>query len=305
MVLGFFVMSGFLTGIHFHTRDELNANQFYQHKIKRLIPLFLTAFITGIFLKVVQCLYLCPGEAGILPHMNTNQWVHLNIAQLVGYYNAPLWFMIIEFYLLICVPLLFWFYRRKWALSGLLLTSMLTSYFLYQQIPYSSDHGCGLYYSSIARSWQFIAGLVVAKALLTLSPGNAMRRKFANFACIILTLVFLAAGAWSMIVKQAADLHFWNYTFDFDVAVVGMFCALIPLLYSRSWSINDKLSQIISYLALLTYPIYLFHVPVLMVCSGIQKRLLPDYAGLSILLAVIISIVVSDIALRLQRKYIG
>ena len=305
MVLGFFVMSGFLTGIHFHSRYELNAKQFYQHKIKRLFPLFLTALITGIILKGIQCFYLNPGEAGMIPHMNINQWVHLNLAQLAGYYNAPLWFMIIEFYLLICVPLLFWFYHRKWALAGLLLISMLTSYFLYQQIPYSSDHGCGLYYSPIARSWQFIAGLVIAKALLTLSPGSAVRRNFANFACIIMTLVFLTAGVWSMIVKQAADLHFWNYTFDFDFAVVGMFCVLIPLLYSRAWNANEKLSRILSYLALLTYPVYLFHVPVLSVCSGIQKRLLPDHAWLSALLAVIISIVVSDIALKLQRKYIG
>lgn len=305
MVLGFFVMSGFLTGIHFHSRNELNANQFYQHKIKRLFPLFLAALITGIFLNIIQCFYLHPGETGILPHMSTNQWVHLNIAQLVGYYNAPLWFMIIEFYLLICVPLLFWFYHKKWALPGLLLISMLTSFFLYQQVPYCSDHGCGLYYSPIARSWQFIAGLVAAKALLTLSPGNAVRRQFANFACIIMTLIFLTAGVWSMIVKQAEDLHFWNYTFDFDFTVVGMFCVLVPLLYSRSWNTNDKLSRILSYLALLTYPIYLFHVPVFIVCSGIQKRLLPDYAELSVLTAVIISIIVSDIALRLQRKYIG
>lgn len=82
----------------------------------------------------------------------------------------------------------------------------------------------------------------------------------------------------------------------------AMFSVLIPLLYSRPWEVNEKLSRWLSYLAQLTYPVFLFHVPVYILCTGFQKRIFPDYSAIFVVLAVVITIVLSEAAIRIQRN---
>lgn len=302
MVLGFFVMSGFLLGVQFEKTDKLDVSRFYSGRLSRLLPMFLVAMIIGFVVKALL-VFAKPEVHSLIPTWELTEWTNLNIAKLIGFYNAPLWFMGIIFFMLLCAPILFWVYKKKYAIYGLLIICALTSWGLYQQVPYSSDHGCGLYYSPLARSWQFVAGLAAAKIYAHFSLKNISFLRIANIICILLIAIFLAGGAWSMMVKQAADLHFWNYTFDFDFIVVCMYSVLIPLIFSRNWKINEKVARLLSYLALLTYPIYLFHVPIYITFSGVLNRLNIDNNLICILITMVITIFVSDIAMRVQKRY--
>ncbi len=300
MVLGFFVMSGFLLGLQFERTDKLDISRFYDSRVTRLLPMFFVALIVGI---IFTSLRVCINSSvyTILPTWELKEWTNINIAKLIGYYNAPLWFMGIMFFMLLCAPMLFWFYKKKYAIYGLWIICILASWGLFQQVPYSSDHGCGLYYSPLARSWQFIAGIVAAKMFVKYYKKILLSR-IVNIICIFLIAIFLVFSIWSMMVKQAADLHFWNYTFDFDFIVVCMYTLLLPLLYSRNWKVNAKVAHSLSYLSLLTYPVYLFHVPCYITCAVFLNKLGIDNLLFTSFFSLIITILVSDIAMRVQKR---
>lgn len=297
MVIGFFVMSGFLLGMQFESLDKLDISRFYNGKARRLLPMFFTALLAGFVLKLAVFV-LKPETSSILPNWQPTEWGNINPARLIGFYNAPLWFMWIIFFMLLSAPLLFWLYKKKYAIYGLLALCILTTWSLFQQIPYSSDHGCGLYYSPIARSWEFVAGIVAAKIYAQCSIKSPILKCATNIICICLIIIFLAAGTWSMLVKQIADLNFWNYTFDFDFIVVFLFSLLIPFLFSANWKINERVAHSISYLAILTYPIYLFHVPIYIACSLTCAKIGISHNLIAVAIAIPTTLVVSIFSMR-------
>jgi len=304
MVLGFLVMSGFLLGVHFERISALDALRFYSSKVKRLLPLFVVALAIGVGVRWALCI-VNPGTSGMLPAYSSEGWGNFNPAIFVAYYNAPLWYMVIEFFMLLCAPFLFWAYKGRLALYVVLALSVLTACFLYSQVPYSSDHGSGLYYSPIARLWQFVAGLCAAKIMSRCSGGeHPIRRRVANTACVLLAGLFLAGAWWTMSVKQAAELHFWNYTFDFDCIVVLLYAVLVPLLYSRTWKMGGKPSSVLAWLALLTYPVYLLHVPFYIAITGVWKRIFTDVDFICVGLVVAVTMVAGALLLQLQKKLI-
>lgn len=303
MVLGFFVMSGFLLGRQFESLDKLDVSRFYDSKARRLLPMFLAALITGFVLKLALFV-LKPETSAILPNWQPTEWGNINPARLIGFYNAPLWFMWIILFMFLCAPLLFWLYKKKYALYVFLALCLFTTWGLFQQIPYSSDHECGLYYSPITRSWQFVAGMAAAKIYPPRQIINA-KRVTTNIILVFLLIIFLAAALWSMLVKQATDLNFWNYTFAFDFGVVFMFCMLIPLLFSTNWKLSERAACFISWLAILTYPIYLFHVPIYNACVIACSKFGIPHNIIAVALSIPITLIASIFAMRIQKRFFG
>lgn len=66
MVLGFFVMGGFLLGMDFERLNEFNLKSFYVHKAKRFLPLLLVALGLGVVASAVKH-WLLPSEYGLFP----------------------------------------------------------------------------------------------------------------------------------------------------------------------------------------------------------------------------------------------
>ncbi len=268
MVLGFFVLSGFLLGLHFERENEFDVAKFYSGKVRRLLPVFAVAMILAVIIKVI-CHVVRPDEFPLLPSYSPAEWGNFSLARLFGFYNPPAWFMATEFFMLLCAPVMYWVYKKRYGVFIMLLVCMAMSCFLYWQVPYSSDHACGHYYSPLVRSWQFVAGMAAARVFMNFSgKGSAFRKNMADISCVLLSLVFIVLSVVLMIVKQKEELHFWNYTFDFEVIVVLMFSLLIPLLHSRCVNVGERVGRALTYMALLTYPVYLVHVPLYLLCKG-------------------------------------
>ncbi len=268
MVLGFFVLSGFLLGLHFERENEFDVAKFYSGKARRLLPVFVVAMLLAVIVKIF-CHFVKPVDFPLLPPYSSAEWGDFSLARFLGFYNAPAWFMATEFFMLLCAPVMFWVYKKRCGVFIMLLVCMAMSCFLYRQVPYSSDHACGLYYSPLVRSWQFVAGMAAARVLMSFSgKGSACRKTMADICCVLLSLVFISLSVVLMIVKQREELNFWNYTFDFEMIVVLMFSLLIPLLHSRCVNVGGRVGRALTYAALLTYPVYLIHVPFYLSCKG-------------------------------------
>lgn len=305
-VLGFLVMSGFLLGIHFDKIAELNVVRFYQSKIKRFMPMFLIALLFGIVYMASRS-WKDTGEIVLLEGMTTALWGNFDLVRFVSRFNSPLWFMVVEFCMLLAAPFFFVLYKRRFIIV-FLVACTLVSWFLYQQIPYASNRGSGLYYSPLARCWQFIAGMTAAWLYCRIC--TVKRGKIAAITGEIIHWVLFACfcsfAAYLMLHKQQEYLKFWNFTFDFDMICVFMYSSLIPLMYSRRYFMPESIKKCLTRLSELTYPVYLLHVP-LMGVSSFLLSLISDNINFCYVawVSVVMTLVCSDILLRLQKRWIG
>lgn len=309
MVLGFFVMSGFLLGLYFDKAENFDVRGFFVKKAKRLLPMFFATLgmgVVGIFAKNA----VAPEMFPLLPCSNIHDWTHCLLTKVVSHYNTPLWFMVVEISFLVCAPLFYVLYRtgRGVGLCSLLAVCLLTSIFLFMQVPAESLAFAGdLYYRPLYRAWQFIAGLAAAQVFCFLSR----KKKFTLFLwrkqiTIVFFIVFVCISVYLMQAKQGGDLAYVNYDIRFDMASVGFFAILIPMLYSLRVDCSARVASIITYAAMLTYPMYLIHDLVY------AARRLPDiFLGVSLpnwicaVSAFGISLIASAVLLHVQKKAIG
>lgn len=219
----------------------------------------------------------------------------------------PALVLTIEFNMLLIAPFFFVVIRKRLVLHLLFVVLLGVSAFLYAQVPYMADRGAGLYYSTIARSWQFVAGMVAADVyLLLLQRGILLKHRClvsivtaASFIC------FLAATITLMYFKQCEDLHYWNFTFDFNLLSVSLYMLLIPLLFHMGNIGGQSIRNMLCCLSVLTYPVYLFHVLVVSVVGPAVTYVFDNSYGnvlLGGLLSGMVTIVISYVAMRWQKK---
>ena len=259
MVNGFMVMSGFLVGVMLLRTEQLDVVKFYNGKIRRLLPMLLVAFLLGVF--VVH------GVRRMPPVWDGFAWGDFSVAKFMLQYNTPLWFMWVEFIMLFMVPFFFYLSKSRWALPAFVAACTLLAVGLYMQVPYCAPFGQGLYYSPVARCWQFGGGILSA-----LLWGRIQRRGVAesmSFKCITacLFIVFVGLGVAMMVLRQWKHFGCWNYTVDFDLLSVGFFAVLIPCIFCYRMAANHKAAVLLGHGALLTYPIFLLHIPVQTIVS--------------------------------------
>ncbi len=302
MVIGFFVMSGFLLGLYFNGRSELNVNDFYCKKSKRLLPLFIAALLMGVGCKIVKfasTLDVCC----LLPPYTAHELVNCNIAKVIMWYNTPLWYMVVELTMLLFAPLYFVLYkkRRGFGTIALLVSTLSVSVFLYFQLTrYPTLFAGELYFSSLYRAWQFIAGLAAAQLYCYMARQE--RQNFnicSKYLTAFLGAIFLFLSLCFMFVKQGRDLAYWNYDIRFDVACVAFYFCLIPLLFHQKIELSDRWRNMLAYAAELTYPMYLVHC--LMLIASKKSGVFEGWweAGL----AFVLSIIVSAVMLKIQKIF--
>lgn len=310
VVIVFFVMSGFLLGVGFQRSESIKVEAFYKHKAVRLLPMFLLALSMGIVAAYMRSC-LCPAEFTFMPALSSDVWLGLNLSVLIEHFNVPLWYMAVEFQLLICAPLLYCLFKRPtgWTMYSLLGLSILMAMYQYSFLPEKPVlFAGGLYYSVTYRFYQFIAGLVAAYIYCQNVRRNQqlISEKSKCVLTYFLFAVFCILVVLLMILKQVRDLSAFNYSFLFDVCSVAFFTILIPLLYSVKIKCSPSWSNAIVYMAALTYPIYLTHdlaygvrrIPELV--FGLD---LPNIVGVVVALA--ISFVTSILMLHYQKKIFG
>lgn len=248
---GFFVLSGYLLAAAF-TRMKacggMDVCAFYQSKSRRLLPTLVMSLLFGLLYHAIKGNPLLPSWQGS----------EFRMVVFVEYYNVPAWYMISEIAFLSLAPFLFFIYMQgKKAVVALFFGTAAFAAWLYCNVPFAAPFGAGLYFEPQVRLWQFVGGILAYALFQHVQMRPWM--KVATYALFAFATVLLAVLA---LVKQSATLHNMNYTFCFDAVMVLIFMVLIPGLAKLKQVRGVYLGNLFAFLASLTYPIYLYHVPV-------------------------------------------
>ena len=253
-VIGFCVMSGFWIGPLLE-RKELDVVSFYRGKARRLLPLLGLALLSGFVLAVVFSYHVRN-----MAHWNVFSHTDFSILKIMYFYDVPAWYMNCELMFLLLVPFFYALCRANilWY-AAVLAFLFLTAFALYSHVPEGIPRGGGLYYSPLARMWQFMAGVLAYRMI---------RWKVLAGAFPVLFLVFLVGSAISVCLSQQ-ELHYYEDSFPFQVMAALFYMALLPSAYFFSFREGNRMFRVEKWLAYgssLTYGIFLFHVPVLNAC---------------------------------------
>lgn len=297
MVIGFFMMSGFLLGLSFEKTESLDVCRFYRNKAKRLLPMFLFSLLLGGLFHSLR-------QAYITEAWSAYQWGSFSFIAFVEWWNIPLWYMGVEFGLLLAAPVMFCFFKIRWGIPILLAVSLLVAGFLFSRIPYCEPFGNGLYFSPYARCWQFVCGLLMAKVYLHKTPSRLCCMK--KISLCVLIPVYVAIWTGLCILKQNSDLHYWNYTFGFDLLSSAFFALFIPLMYGINLRKSSRFAQCCQYLATLSYPVYLIHVTAKAYVGAGLKRFIEDDVPQSyiVVICAVLCIIMAAFMLKIQYRWI-
>lgn len=303
MVNGFLVMSGFFAGLYIRRRSVFDTVAFYTSKVRRLVPLMVVALLMGILWKA----YMGQLQTAWVPE----PWGKFSMTHWLMYFNTPMWYMSVECSMLLLVPFFYYLSTKKYGiLSCALVTTAFTSY-LYLLIPGNNMFASGLYFSAVARCWQFVLGLVAADLCLHLQQKGGKDSALVRYATWPAALFFVITGIAFMVLKQESHLGWFNYSLPFDLMSTFFFVLLIPCLYLAKIQCSDALAGKVSYLAALTYPVYLTHVPLLAMTTYFEEYLpwfvknpMPGYSSTAwaVLLTLIISVLLLKADSWFQRK---
>ena len=118
-------------------------------------------------------------------------------------------------------------------------------------------------------------------------------------------LMFLILAVFFMVVKQKEHMQYWNYSFMFTLLSSLFMAILIPFIYNFRLKFTITWSRALTYIALLTYPIYLFHVVVYQyVYVFINDVLNMNNYSLVILLSVLFTIISSCFCMYVEKRFI-
>lgn len=255
MVTGFLILSGFLLGLMFQRVKELECASFYRHKVQRFIPLMVVALLIAVVDKALT-------DIPLLPDWNKWKWINFSICDFLEYYNVPLWYMVTECSMLLAAPFFFFVSRARWGLECLGAVMLGITAVMFSQVESGTSFAHGLYFSPLARCWQFIAGLCAARWYVRLGMDTRPAGTGVKLLTGVLGAVFLSATVAFVILKQEADLNYWNYSLNFELLATLLYVLFIPGLFAIKCSVSERTGKWIAYAAVLTYPVYLIHVPV-------------------------------------------
>ncbi|WP_299178368.1 acyltransferase family protein [uncultured Neptuniibacter sp.] len=298
----FFVISGFLiTSLLIEEVDKgaVNVVGFYQRRIRRLFPsiiIVLATVITVAWFSLLSSEYRLLGKhilAGAGFVSNFVLWSES------GYFDGVsntkpllhLWSLAIEeqFYLL--WPFLFtviWrgFLPSLYAILLMAFTSFMLGIFL---VGSNSE---GAFYNPILRSWELLSGAILAflvskkTNLIVVSKRNVLSR-------ILSTNSLLDVLSFLSLLSVFYFIFFMNSSFAFP-----SFWTLIPVLSSIiliSVSQNSYFGRVfltnpvLVWVGLISFPLYLWHWPVLSFVHIIQGQINFLWALLSVLLSVLLA----------------
>lgn len=297
----FFVISGFLiSGIiseHLDT-DSFSFAQFYARRIRRIFP--------ALLLVMASCLVfgwfalLADEYAQLGKHMAAGAGFVSNFAfwRESGYFdNAAdtkpllhLWSLAIEeqFYLL--WPALLWLaHRCRLHRLSLCVALVLLSFAL--NIASVHTDPVATFYSPATRCWELLAGSVLA-CLSTASIRDAAAALWRN-VCAVFGVALLGTGVL-LITREQAFPGWWALM---PVAGAGFILAAGP----AAWFNRAVLAHpVLVWLGLISYPLYLWHWPVLVFARLAQYNGTPPWPTRAA--AVVLSIVLAWLTWRWIEK---
>jgi peptidoglycan/LPS O-acetylase OafA/YrhL len=262
----FFIMSGYLiTSIIFDNlkNEHFSFIEFYSRRIRRIFPALLLILIACYAFGWFVLLASEFSQLGT--HIEAASWFISNFAlwKESGYFdNASdtkpllhLWSLAIEEQFYIVWPLLLWLaWKRKFNFLIVTLLVLICSFAL--NVATIDSHPIAAFYSPLSRFWELLVGSALAyMALYRQDIKRNLNATYPNL-CSLLGIALISIGI-AVLDKQSAFPGWWAL-----LPTVGT--TLIIASDSKSW-LNQKVlsSKILVWFGLISYPLYLWHWPLL------------------------------------------
>lgn len=267
----FFVISGYLIScilLKNLDRGDFSINEFYARRIRRIFP--------ALTIVLFSCLalgwfVLMSDEYKMLAkHSAAGAFFFANFAfwHETGYFDPAaelkpllhLWSLGIEeqFYIF-WPPLLMLAYRFKFNTLIVMLTLAVTSFAL--NIVFIEGHPTATFYLPHTRAWELLIGNVLA--YIHIEHGELTRQRLGNRARDVLSISGLALILAAAFVTRKSNLFpgWW--------ALLPTFGAFLLILAGPNAVINRRIlsSKIMVVIGLISYPLYLWHWPLLSFAS--------------------------------------
>ena len=297
MVVGFFVLSGYLLGLSLCNRESLDVRLFYRRKSLRLLPMLIVSLALGFGFYLAHC--LSTGDYSDL--VAETKYGYFCWTELISHYNPPSWFVFAECYFLILLPFIFFSMKLRFGLLILTVCAAALACALHARVPDTVYMADGLYKLPAARLWQFCAGMLAAQ--MTCGPQSRDHSRFKTLLLLCLSAVLVAGTVILGSMDLVDELHCRVHTMAFEIPAVLLYAFLIPLLHR----VPLGRSRCVSYLAILSYPIYLLHYPLLNITAACTVRLGIDWRQHHlpvVLVSLGITLLVSALLQHVQAKYI-
>lgn len=318
----FFVISGYLISSIIFTRlqkGEFSFLTFYSNRVKRIFPSLLTV-IASIY--ALSYIILLPDELRLLgKHMTSSLAFVQNFLLLkkAGYFDPAaelkpllhIWSLSIEeqFYLIYPVVMVFAF-KRRIKISTVLLSLITLSFFLNIVIVYKNPDKA--FFLPVTRFWELLTGCFLA---LTQTAAKDAINKFAHRSTSSSTFFKLITSQKSseylintvlsitgfilifygmFVINESSIFPGWN-------ALIPVFGTMLIIISGHDNFINNKFlsNKVIVFIGLISYPLYLWHWPILSVARIFNGSPLNNQEKL---ILVLISFILSVLTYFLVEK---
>ena len=299
-VTAFFVLSGYLMalgyGDKFNKLTVKNYKNFIIKRCIRLYPLHFLAFLIGIFYVVLA--KLDTSFVAALLHLFLFQ-TYVNIGIQVFYFSGTSWFIANLFFLYALTPFLVYLFSVNREKIKLIHLCALLSFFYVagvfvslifkgKMIPFSAEWWF-VYISPYSRIFDFISGFISGLIFVRISELNIFKLGFKKstlmeFFCLAVLFLY-----YRFPLTNIDSLRY-------DVYHIPVFLLVIIVFSFSNGLVSSVLSRnIFVLLGDLSFPLFLFHLPLIYVASILNKNIY-GYNGLesviyqSLLFVVILSL---------------
>jgi peptidoglycan/LPS O-acetylase OafA/YrhL len=315
----FFVISGYLiSNIIFDSldKDSFSFSTFYARRITRIFPALILILI---FCLIMGFYILLADEFNQLgKHVSSGAGF---IANLVlwsesSYFDNSaetkpllhLWSLGIEEQFYIIWPVILWFsWKRRLNILVIILLLIIISFLL--NVEWISTNSVATFYSPQTRAWELLSGSLLA--WLTLYKKNFVHESLIKFdsGYIVQHLRFIWLTYRDEIKNVLSIIGIFNlavglWLIDAETAFPGKW-ALLPVsgailiifAGTGAWVNKNILSnRVIVWFGLISFPLYLWHWPILSFCRIINGEALPPiYVLAAILISIILAWATTDL----------
>lgn len=247
----FFVLSGFVMLIAYHSQNKLNAVSYYLNRFARIYPVYLIGLLAIWFQE---------------QHLNSSACTLAHFTLMQSYFpewvlkfNLPTWSVSVEIFFYALFPLLFnqvYNKRHLWKVAGLgiLVFWIISQIIFHYLLGLQADNGKILnleefvFYSPLLHLNEFLLGN--AAAMVFIRYNQTQSRNYSWLLVAIIVLMVLALK--------------YNRVFNFHNGLLGVF--FVPFILALSMnkgSLNDWLSKpVLVYLGDISYSLYIYQYPV-------------------------------------------
>lgn len=288
----FFVISGYLlTNIVLNDLDNNNFSyiDFYLRRFKRIFPTLLLLFILyilfGWFILLEDEFYLLSKHilATIALIPNFVFWQEINYFDNVKYTKPflHLWSLGVEFQFYILLPFLIsYIYKKKYNIFFTFLIISFISFLINIVFMYFNQQFS--FYSSVTRFWEFLIGALVGYFFYVLKKKNIIFNLFLKNLLSIIGIILIFYGFFYI-----KELNFPGY-----YALIPAAGTALIIISGENAFINKAIlsNNIVVWFGLISFPLYLFHWPMLTGFKLINDRLLhPEERVLIIVISILLS----------------